>query len=155
MSGETIPSRKDIAPENTWDLSKLFPDDEKWEAGLAEFVKRAETIPSFRGTLGVSSGSLGAWLDFSRDLGVLEERLGYYAELRQTEDEGDNAARTMTGKFMMAASKAQAASAWASPELMAVPDEDMKSFMADPRLGEYVVFLSKLLRFKPHILSDR
>ena len=155
MPQETIPSRKEIAKENTWDLSKLFPDDEAWNTGLETFEKEAEKIPSFRGTLGSSAESLKAWLEFTRDLGVLEERLGYYAELRQTEDEGDNTARTMTGKFTMTASKIQAVSAWAAPELMAIPDGDMERFMADPRLGEYRISLSKLLRHKPHILSDK
>ena len=155
MPLDSIPSRRESARENTWDLSKLFSSDKDWEAGLAEFGKRAEIIPSFRGTLGVSVEKLAAWLDFSRDLGILEERLGYYSELRQTEDEGDNAARTMTGKFAMAAAKAQAACAWVAPELMAIPDSDIKSYMANPLLEEYRIYLSKLLRHKPHILSDK
>jgi len=155
MSEQTIPSRSEIAKENTWDLSKLFHNDEEWEAGLVEYGIKAEKIPSFTGTLGKSADELAAWLDFTRDLGILEERLGYYAELRQTEDEGDNAARTMTGKFAMAASKVQAASAWAAPELMAIPDSDMECFMDHPKLGEYRIYLKKLLRFKPHILSDK
>ena len=155
MPLENIPLRKEIAKENTWDLSKLFKSDEEWEAGLGEFTARAEKIPSFRGKLGASVENLAAWLVFSRDLGILEERLGYYAELRQTEDEGDSAARTMTGKLTMAISKVQAASAWAAPELMAIPDKDMESYMAHALLKEYRIYLSRLLRHKPHILSDK
>ena len=155
MPEVTIPSRKEVSKENTWDLSRLFPNDEAWEKGLAEYIERADTIPSYRGTLGKSAESLAAWLEFTRDLGILEERLGSYAELRQTEDEGDNAARTMTGKFVMAASKAQAASAWAAPELMAIPDSDMERFMARPALAEFVVYLKKILRYKPYILSEK
>ena len=152
---ETIPSRKEVSVENTWDLFKLFPNDESWETALTEYAARAEKVPSFRGTLGSSAENLTAWLDFNRDLGILEERLGYYAMLRQSEDEGDNTARTMTGKYTMAVAKVQADSAWAAPELMAIPDSDIKRFMADQRLDEYRVYLSKLLRFKPHTLSDK
>ncbi|MDR2617928.1 MAG: oligoendopeptidase F [Treponema sp.] len=155
MSEKTIPSRAEAAKENTWDLSKLFSGDEEWNAGLAEFEKDAEKIPSFRGTLGNSAENLAAWLDFSRDLGILAERLGYYAELRQTEDEGDSGARTMTGKYTMAASKVQAASAWADPEIMAIPDQTILAYMAHPGLSEYKIYLKKLLRHKPYILSDK
>ena len=155
MRQESIPLRNESSRENTWDLSKLFVNDEAWEGGLTEFVKMAGKIPSFKGTLGKSAESLAAWLVFSRDLGILEERLGYYAELRQTEDEGDNTARTMTGKFTMAASKVQADSAWEAPELMAIPDEDMERFLASPLLNEYVISLRKLLRHKPYILSEK
>jgi oligoendopeptidase F len=155
MARETISSRAGIKKEDTWDLSKLFKNDEDWNEGLKEYEKKAEKIDSFRGTLGASAESLAGWLDYYRDLGILEERLNYYSDLRQTEDEGDNAARTMTGKFMMAAAKVQAAAAWANPELMAVPDEKMAAFMEHPRLAEYLVYLKRTLRFKPHILSDK
>ncbi|MCL2602644.1 MAG: M3 family metallopeptidase, partial [Treponema sp.] len=152
---ETIPSRAEVAKENTWDLSRLFASDECWEAALAEYAAMAAKIPSFRGTLGASAANLAAWLDFSRDAGILQERLGYYAQLRQSEDIGDNAGLTMSGKFEMAASKADADSAWAAPELMAIPDGDMARFMVAPELAEYRVYLSRLLRFKPHTLSDK
>jgi oligoendopeptidase F len=155
MSTTNIPLRSEQAKENTWDLSKLFPDDEAWNKGLQDYEKKAERIPSFRGTLGKSAESLADYLDFSRDLGILEERLNYYADLRQTEDEGASAGRTMTGKFMMTASKVQAASSWAAPEIQAIPDGDMESFLKQARLSGYTVYLRKLLRYKPYILSDR
>ena len=155
MSQDRIKTREETAVRDTWDLSKLFANDEAWEAGLEKFLAEAEKIHSFHGTLGTSAEKLAAWLVFSRDLGILEERLGYYAELRQTEDEADSAARTMTGKFAMAAAKIQAASAWSAPELMAIPDRDMESFMAHPQIEEFRIYLKNLLRHKPHILSDR
>ena len=150
-----IPARSEVAKEDRWDLSKLFTGDKEWEASLDEFAKLAEKIPSFIGTLGTSAENLAAWLCFTRDMGILEEKLGYYAELRQTEDEGDNAARSMAGKFTMAASKADAASAWAAPEIMSIPDADMEHFIEHPLLGEFQIYLKKLLRQKPHILSDK
>ena len=155
MAQESIPLRNEISKDNTWDLSKLFPDDEAWKAGLQAYETEAEKIPSFKGSLGKSAESLAAWMDYIRDLGILEERLGVYAQLRQTEDEGDSAARNMTGKFTMASSKAQAASSWAAPELMAIPEADMESFLANPLLSEYQINLKKLLRYKSHILSDK
>ena len=155
MSQENIPSRKEAAKADTWDLSKLFANDKEWETGLAKFEKESEKIPLYKGTLGASCQKLAAWLNFERDLGILGERLGYYAMLRQTEDEGDSAARTMTGKFTMAAAKSQAASAWAAPEIMAICDDDMKRFMSQPELSEYRIYLEKLLRQKPYILSEK
>ncbi|MDR2103462.1 MAG: oligoendopeptidase F [Treponema sp.] len=154
-AASAIPSRAQTAPENTWDLSKLFPGDEAWKEGLGEYEKQAERIPSFRGTLGRSAESLMAYLDFFKEFSILEERLNYYADLRQTEDEGDSAARTMTGRFMMAASKAQAAASWAVPEIQAIPDKDMENFLAHPRMAEFRIYLKKLLRYKPHILSEQ
>jgi len=155
MADSTIPLRGEIKKTDTWDLSRLYPTDEAWLSGLGAMEEAIGKIPAFRGTLGRGAESLADWLDFQRDLGLLEERLGYYSELRQTEDEGNAAARTMTGKFAMAAARAGAASAWAVPEILAIPDGEMAAFLEHPRLGEYRVYLQKLLRFKPYTLSDK
>ncbi|MDR3116095.1 MAG: oligoendopeptidase F family protein, partial [Treponema sp.] len=150
-----IPLRSEVDRQNTWDLSKLYPNDEDWKQGLEDYEKMAERIPGFQGTLGKSAETLADYLDFVRDFNILEERLAVYAGLRQAEDEGDSSARTMTGRVAMAAAKAQAAGAGAVPELQAIPDETMAAFLSQSRLGEYTIYLKKLLRYKPHILSDR
>ncbi|MDR2397528.1 MAG: oligoendopeptidase F [Spirochaetaceae bacterium] len=148
-----IPRRAEVKTQDTWDLSSLFPHDRAWYEALGVYEKRIEEIPGFRTTLGIAAERLGEYLDFSRNLGLLEERLHYYSDLRQTEDEGDDAARTMTGRFMMALAKAEAAASWAVPEIQAIPDAVMEAFLVHPRLEEYRIYLKKLLRYKPYILS--
>jgi len=152
-NNERIPLRSEIAVSDTWDLSKLFANDEKWNKSLADFEKTIERIPSFQGTLGKSAVSLADYLDFSRGLNILAERLANYAELRQTEDEGDSAARTMTGKITMSAAKASAAAAWENPEILAIPEKDMETFLAHERIDDYRVYLQRILRYRPYILS--
>jgi oligoendopeptidase F len=98
MNEHRIPLRSEVDRQNTWDLSSLYPSDGDWEKGLAEYETMAGRIPSFRGTLGKSAEALADYLDFARDFNILEERLGVYASLRQTEDEGDGAGRTMSGR---------------------------------------------------------
>jgi len=149
-----IPARREIAKGDTWDLSKLFPGDEAWLEALGEYEKTAEKIPAFRGTLAQSAESLADYMDFSRDLGILGERLEYYALLRQSEDEGAGDARAMSGKITMAAAKAEAAAAWEKPEILGVPEGEMEKFLAHPRMADYRVYLKKILRYRPHILSD-
>jgi len=152
---ERIPLRSEIATSDTWDLSKLFVDDEAWNKALGEFEKMAEKIPSYQGTLGKSAASLADYLDFSRELNILGERLGYYAHLRQTEDEGDNTSRTMNGKITMAFAKARAACAWENPEILAIPEKDMEDFLANERITDYRIYLERTLRYRPYILSDK
>jgi oligoendopeptidase F len=152
---EHIPTRSEIAAPDTWDLSKLFADDEAWNSSLTEFEKMAEKISGFQGTLGKSAVSLADYLDFSRDLNILGERLVYYAELRQSEDEGASAARTMVGKITMAAAKARAAASWENPELLAIPEKDMETFLAHERITDYRIYLQRTLRYRPYILSDK
>jgi len=150
-----IPIRSEVDPKNTWDLSKLFPNDEQWEKDLLSYEKLAEKIPSFKGTLGKSPESLLAYFDFYKEFGILGERLGSYCYLRQSEDEGDSKARTMTGRFVMINAKASALASWANPEIQAIPESDMEKNLCDPRFSEYKIYLKKLLRKKPYILSEK
>ncbi|MCL2176158.1 MAG: oligoendopeptidase F, partial [Treponema sp.] len=90
---QSIPLRSEIAKSDTWDLSSLFSSDEEWNTALAELEKMSERIPAFQGTLGKSAEHLADYLDFSRNMWILGEKLGSYAFLRQSEDEGAAAAR--------------------------------------------------------------
>lgn len=155
METSSIPPRSAVPQEYTWDLSKLYPSDSAWNDGLSVYEKMIEKIEAYRGTLGHSAETLADWLDFYKELGILEERLGYYCELRQTEDEGAGEARTMTGRFAMAQAKAQAAASWAVPEIQAIPDSSIQQFLKHERMTEYRVYMQKLLRWKPYILSDK
>lgn len=155
MSANSIPVRSEVPVQDTWDLSKLYPSDAAWYDGLALYEKLIEKIDSYRGTLGQSADTLADWLDFSRDAGLLEERLGYYCSLRLSEDEGSGEARTMTGRFTMAQARSHAAAAWETPEIQAIPDTVMSSYLEHERLEEYRIYLKKILRWKPYILSDR
>jgi len=152
---EKIPERSELAVEDTWDLSKLFINDTAWEKGLAEFEAMIPKIESYKGTLGESAGQLRAFLDFMNEAGILEERLGYYAQLRYSENGGDSSHQAKIARYMQAASKAETAGSFVRPELLSIPDDTMERFLESPDLEEFRVHLRKILRFKPHTLPER
>jgi len=152
---KNIPLRSEIAISDTWDLSKLFPNDEEWNKSLLDFEKMIEKIPSFQGTLGKSAVHLADYLDFSNSLNLLGERLGNYAFLRQSENEGGAQARTMVGRITMAGARAGAASSWDNPEILAIPEKDMEAFLQHKRMVDYRISLQRILRYRPYILSDK
>jgi oligoendopeptidase F len=152
---KTIPLRSEVPAADKWNLERLFKSDAAFEKGLVELVRRTERIRDFKGKLRRSAKDLADCLSFMRDFGILDERLAYYAELRQTEDEGLSESRDRNGRYMMAAVKAQGLSSYITPEIQAIPDKVMKGFLADPLLGEFRIYLERILRFKPHILSEK
>ncbi|HWP68374.1 MAG TPA: M3 family oligoendopeptidase, partial [Rectinemataceae bacterium] len=48
-----------------------------------------------------------------------------------------------------------AAWAWLSPAIQTLPDTFIAPCLKDPRFADYAVFLEKLIRFKPYILSEK
>ena len=151
-----IPERQDIATEDTWNLSALFTSDSAWEKGLAELEKGIQKVSEFKGKLSVSAEILAEALDYSiMELGILEERLGYYVMLRQSENVGDSTIQALYGRYMNTATKLAAAGSWMDPEIQSIDDKTMEGFLKSDLLSPYRIYLLKLLRFKPHILSEK
>ncbi|MDF1568025.1 MAG: oligoendopeptidase F [Spirochaetaceae bacterium] len=152
----TVPARSEVAQEDTWDLSDLFSDDEAWKAGLAELEAGIPKVVEFKGTLGESAEKLAEALKYTvKELGLLDERLGYYVMLRQSEDVGDGNVQGLNGRYMAVATRMAAAASWMDPEIQSIPDDVMATFLKSDLLSEFRIFLSKLLRFKPHVLSEK
>ena len=151
-----IPERQDIAAEDTWNLSALFTGDAAWEKALAKLESGIPKVSEFKGRLGESAEVLAEALDYSiMELGLLEERLGYYVMLRQSENVGDSTVQALYGRYMNIATKLAAAGSWMDPEIQSIDDGVMEDFLKNDLLSPYRIYLSKLLRFKPHILSEK
>ncbi len=155
IDAAAVPQRSEVPVSDRWDLSSLFEDEASWEQGLKAYDSMTPRIAALKGTLVSSREAFIAALEFYRDFGILDERLAYYASLRQSEDEGDDASRGRYSRYEAASTRAKAAWAWFVPEFQALPDAFMDLCLKDPRFAEYEVFLRKFLRFKPHILSEK
>ena len=150
----TIPERNRIAAADRWNLSKLYSAEDAWEQGLKQYEELLPRIAAFKGTLGESAANLRACLEFLNELEMLDERVGYYAHLRTSEDAGNSDHQGRFARYLNVASRAEAEKSYLTPELQAIPDAVMEQLLADASLAEFVIALRKLLRFKPHVLPE-
>ena len=151
----TIPARSAVNAADAWNLSGLYPSAEAWEAGLSALSGLQPGVEALKARLANSSGDFLAVLSAYADYSRLDERLAYYADLRQTEDEGNSESRGRYARYVGVASAGQAAWAWLTPAIQALPQAFLEACVADEAIADYAVFLKKLLRFKPHILSEK
>ncbi|MFP4441583.1 MAG: oligoendopeptidase F [Spirochaetia bacterium] len=151
----TIPKREEVPEEYRWDLSSLYKTDEEWETAFNELNEKYPKQETFKGTLGESAENLKNCLDFRMEVELLAEKLVYYAHLKVTEDSGNSENQGRLARFMQTATAAEAAGSFMSPEIQNIPDDKMEEFLKYEGLSEYRIFLKKLLRFKPHVLSEQ
>ena len=172
MSEIRILNRSEVPERDRWNLASLFPGEDAWEKAFSDFGARVPEIGELRngivpegdgeqGTNRASSagGEFSATallkaLELRAELGLLGERLGHYASLRQSEDEGDASSRGRLARFMSLATEAEAAWSWFVPALQALPAAFVETCLADPRFADHAVFVRKILRLKPHVLSE-
>ncbi len=150
-----LPPRSRQKASDCWDLSRLFPDDAAWEEAFARWEKRIAGYDKFRGKLAEGPKALAACLKFDLDFDRAGERLGTYAHLKTAEDTANSTYQRMYGRFVNAASRAGQAASYIRPEILAIARRKLEQAMADRRLAPYRLMLERLLRYKPHTLSQK
>jgi oligoendopeptidase F len=155
MSTATLPDRRDVAVADTWDLSSLYASNHQWESDFTKLEAQLGKFDGYRGKLGESAETLAAALDFDSNFDRVAERLGTFAFLKTTEDQSNSDYQAMKSRFQNLAMRASQAASFMRPELLAIDPAVMATLMADERLSLYRLQLERLLRFRPHTLSDR
>ena len=148
-----IPQRSEVPARDRWDLSRLYSTEKDWESDLQRLAEYESRVAGFQGRLSESASVLREYLDLSVEIGELEERLGYYAMLRQSEDAGDSSNQSRYGRFMQVASRLGAAMSFFAPELQQIPEGDMDAYLQNPLLADFRISLNKVLRYRPHTLT--
>ena len=145
------------APEAAarWDLRDLYPSAEAWSASYEHTRAAIEALGRYRHTLGSSAESMRVALSTISDLRREVSRLSTYASLRADEDVrvAQNQERLQQAESL-AAVLAQR-TAWVAPEVQALGDAAVRSFIAQsPALARrFDVYLLDTLRRAPHTLG--
>jgi oligoendopeptidase F len=150
----TIPLRKDVAPGDRWDLSALFADEAAWNRGFEELQKALPALEAFKGTLAQGPKQLKAYLDAVTELELLDERLGYWAHLRTSEDGGDSSHQERFSRYMALATRMAEICSFFTPELLSLDTRKVESWIASPDFDDYRITLKKILRYREHTLSQ-
>jgi oligoendopeptidase F len=148
-----LPTRKQIKPEDTWDLGSLFTTDEEWERAFVAWEKKIPRYEKFRGTLGDGAAALAKCFEFDCDFDRAGERLGTYAYLKTAEDMADSTYQRMLGRYEHAATLASEAASFIRPEILALPQKKLDEYLAAKQLSNFRLQLERLIRYKPHTLS--
>jgi len=152
---QTLPPRAKVKPADTWDLTPLFKTDTDWETAFKKWESHIEGYAKFKGKLGESSEMLAACLQFDSAVERLGERLGVYAFLKCAEDQGNSNSQRMRGRYHHLATRAGELSAFIRPEIMAIPESRMASFLAARELAEWKLALERVLRYRPYTLGQK
>ncbi|WP_182870827.1 oligoendopeptidase F [Stieleria mannarensis] len=152
---KSLPERSEVPASDCWDLASLFASDSDWETAFAELDSQLGTYETYRGRLGESAATLLEVLHFDSDFSRRAERVAIYSFLKTTEDQGNSDYQGMKSRFQNLAVRANQAASFMSPELLAIDPEKMDALVADPLLQPYKLQLERLLRQRPHTLSDK
>lgn len=156
MAENRIPKRSEVSKENTWATEDIFPSDAAWSAEHETLKALPGQCAAFQGRLGRSAADLLAYFKASDEAERRLMLLFNYASRKGDEDMGNSFYQDMRSKAMSLAVALESATAFAVPELLAIPDETLERFFAEePALAVYRRPIQKIRRMKAHILSPQ
>lgn len=138
----------------TWQTEALYEDMQAWEQAFAEVEKTYSEYDytQFQGKL-ADKDTLLACLRLNDEIGRKVEKLYIYAHLRHDEDVRVSQTTSAVSRAAALASKLSASLAFVEPELTALPETLLQTFIQDKDFADYDYKLRRVVKEKAHVLS--
>ena len=152
----TLPARDDIPARYTWDLSAICADWNTWSESYAKLDTAITAFTHFRGTLANGPEALLSAFTAMDEMGALSYRVWYYASLHYDQDQRDNEINARRQQVQILFARQQQASSWFNPELLAIPLDTIRTWMAgNEPLAVYRFAIESLFHEQEHVLDER
>ena len=153
--------RKNVGLKDCWNVSSLISSFDEWNRKF-ELMRPKEPkngllwpeINSYRGRLHEGPGVLKECLEKMLTLSQELEKLYTYAHLRHDEEITLDENKTAYDKVTSLLHDFQKEMAWFEPEVLALPQTQLETYLNSPELRPFKFHLEKLIRLKPHVLSS-
>ena len=144
-----LKSRSEMDKKYLWRLEDIFPTDEAVEQEMAALSALLPEIGAYQGKVAEDpKGVIVRYFETSKRL----EKIFAYAMMRADQDGSDGRYTAMLGKVRHLAVQLSAACAFLEPELLALPEEQLKDLGSDPSFSDYSEYIRGLLRNRAHTL---
>jgi len=149
-------NRAEIPTEYTWNLADIYPNWDAWAADREIFEARIAEYAALKGTLAQGGAQLRTAFQLNDALGQLAHRVYFYPSLRYDEDQRDNSINAKKQQVEALFARWSQASSWLSPELLTIPLETVRTWMAgDPALALYRFAIEEVYRQQEHVLDEK
>jgi len=148
-------NRPDIAERFKWNVTDIFQSWEEWDAAYKRLEAGVERYATLKGTLAGGPDRLLVAFRLSEELGQLAYRVWYYPSLQYDEDQRDNTINARRQQVQILFAKWKQAESWFSPEMLQIPLETVREWMAREKdLGVYRFAIENLYRQQEHVLDE-
>ena len=148
-------TRATVEQKYTWDMTRIYENDEAWEKAVADVKASADAFAAKAGTLKDGKEVILAALNEYADMYTQISGIYTYAMMKQNEDTTVGTYQAMLGRAASLLSEVGAKTAYAIPELLALPEGTLEALIEDPAFADFDAQLKSILRQKPHTLSAR
>ena len=148
-----IPTRNEIPEELTWDLTRIFKNDQEWENAYDNIQNDLEDLADLKKTLTQSGHDLYSGLTQILAVKRRLENVYVYATMSSDVDTSNSHYLGYATKAQTLASQFEAVTAFLNPEILSIPEDKLAQFeQEEPRLKEYQHLIDQITSKRPHTL---
>jgi oligoendopeptidase F len=153
---QTGSRRRDEIPDRfKWNLDDIFRNWDDWEAAYKQIEAGVERYAALKGTLDSGPDALLSAFRLSEELDQLAYRVWYYPSLQYDQDQRDNTVNAKRQQVQILFARLQQAGSWFNPELLQIPLETVRGWMAQSEpLRLYRFAIESLYRQQEHVLDE-
>lgn len=156
MANKKPLTRNEVPVELTWDLSTIYETNDEFEKDLAYVKSQIPVVATAKDTALKDGASLLAFLNLYNVVDEKIETAYVYSHLKADQDTTNNENQVLNQRAFSTYIEFSGASAWFSPAILALSDEDFEEyFKQEPQLEGFRVLLETARIKKGHVLSDK
>ena len=156
MANKKPLTRNEVPVELTWDLSTIYETNDEFEKDLAYVKSQIPVVAAAKDTALKDGASLLALLNLYNVVDEKIETAYVYSHLKADQDTTNNENQVLNQRAFSTYIEFSGASAWFSPAILALSDEDFEEyFKQEPQLEGFRVLLETARIKKGHVLSDK
>lgn len=153
-SAPALPSREEIADEYKWNLTDIYHSEDEFNHDIQSLKKLISEMTKYKNTLNTPKNLIEC-LNLQDSINMKASTLFAYARMSRDTDAKNSHYQAITAQMESLLADAASSCAFIEPELLALPEKDLKSMlMTVPDLQIYQFYLRDLLRQNQHVLSS-
>ncbi|MFT9846457.1 oligoendopeptidase F [Aneurinibacillus sp. REN35] len=145
-------TRAEIPAQYKWKLENIYANRAAWEGDLAKLTQLANNFSKHQGKLRQSEDALLKALHDLSELLRLRDKVYVYASMGFDVNSANSSLKEVLDKAEGASALTGEKTAWFTPELLTIPQEKIKGYLAKQEFAPYKVFIEDVERTKPHTL---
>ncbi|MBN1251384.1 MAG: oligoendopeptidase F [Bacteroidales bacterium] len=148
-------SRDEVPAEYKWNFSDIYADWNIWESEFTALSSQLDEVPKFKGTLAKDVKNLIALQKLNEELSKRAYKVYQYVGLQYTVDTKNMDLLSKLQKVQLLFAQFGVKTSWISPELLSIPEETMKKWIAEnAELKDFKFELMDMYRLQKHVLSE-
>jgi oligoendopeptidase F len=150
-----LPKREELPEHLTWDLTKIFPDDQAFDEAYSRLEEKLEQADSYKGTLADGAHSFLSAINYLLEVYRDTEKIYVYAHLKNDQDTANTVYQAIYARASSLFAKVSEAISWFEPELLQLSDEQIWAYFdEEPELEMYRHFIKQTVDNRAHVLSE-